>query len=128
MPSGPRSEARRDAPRSHVAHTYIPSHALGLFLSILLAGPGCPTELDEDSTDDDGAFSIREVEPGESLTVHVRAEGYTSADRVVTMDDWETRSLQVELAPVGTTFTFFFGMGCHLHLLSSCGIPPPPPH
>jgi hypothetical protein len=65
-------------------------------------------------TDPDGAFSIREVEPGEAIVVHFRAEGYTHADRKLSLTDWETRSLKVELQPVGRTFRFLAEDGAHL--------------
>jgi hypothetical protein len=60
----------------------------------------------ESDTDDGGHFSIPEVEPGEGIVVHFRAEGFTHADRMLSITDWETRNLRVELQPVGRVIHF----------------------
>ncbi len=82
---------------------------------------GVPVRLstgEEQSTDDNGAFLFSELtptsEPDDELEryhVSFGGDGHTTAQRLVLIEDWETRSLHVTLMETGSTVAFDAELG-----------------
>ena len=57
------------------------------------------------TTDADGLYVLTDVEPAEAMRMRFTAHGYSSNMRVVTVNGWETRTVNARLLPVDVIAT-----------------------